>query len=157
MLFVILKSKIFSHVILWIYLCSLLLYKQLPSKVKFLSLILNVYFIGFQLFSEGKLYSSTSLISNHCIEYRNNIVSRWNIRAHPGARLRFFWSSGQRCWTNWSSELWFGRAKVHWLHRHIYRQAPAHNPIILNYTTYYYYLLVHLSYWSWLKTLDAYF
>ena len=40
----------------------LLLYKQLPNKVKLLSLILNVYFIGFQLFSEGKLYSSASLI-----------------------------------------------------------------------------------------------
>ena len=40
------------------------LYKRLPSKVKLLSLILNVYFIGFQLFSEGKLYLSTSLISS---------------------------------------------------------------------------------------------
>ena len=30
-----------------VYLCLLLLYKQLPSKVKLLSLILNVYFIGF--------------------------------------------------------------------------------------------------------------
>ena len=39
-----------------------LLYTQLPSKVKLLSLILNIYFIGFQLFSEEKLYSSTSLI-----------------------------------------------------------------------------------------------
>jgi hypothetical protein len=47
-----------------IYLCSLLLYKQLPSEVKLLSLILNVYFIGFQLFSEGKLYLNTSLISS---------------------------------------------------------------------------------------------
>ena len=36
----------------------------MPSKVTFLSLVLNVYFIGFQLFSEGKLYSSTSLISS---------------------------------------------------------------------------------------------
>ena len=67
----------------------LLLYKQLPNKVKLLSLILNVYFIGFQLLSEGKLYSSTSLISNHCIAYRNNIISRRNIRAHPGARRGF--------------------------------------------------------------------
>ena len=46
-----------------VYLCLLLLYKQLPSKVKLLSLVLNVYFIGLQLFSEGKLYPSTSLIS----------------------------------------------------------------------------------------------
>ena len=45
-----------------VYLFSLLLYKQLPSKVKLLSLFLNVYFIGLRLFSEGKLYSSTSLI-----------------------------------------------------------------------------------------------
>ena len=73
-----------------IYMCPPLFYKQLPSKVKLLRLILNVYFIGFQLFSEGKLYSSTSLISNHCIAYRNNIVSRRNIWAHSGARRRFF-------------------------------------------------------------------
>ena len=69
--------------------CSLLLYKQLPSKVKLLSLILNVYFIGFQLFSEGKLYSSTSLISNYCISYRSHPASRRNLRAHPGARRGF--------------------------------------------------------------------
>ena len=36
----------------------------MPSKVTLLSLVLNVYFIGFQLFSEGKLYLSTSLISS---------------------------------------------------------------------------------------------
>ena len=36
----------------------------MPSKVTLLSLILNVYFIGFQLFSEGKLYLNTSLISS---------------------------------------------------------------------------------------------
>ena len=41
----------------------LLLYKRLPSKVKLLSLVLNVYFIALQLYSERKLYSSTSLIS----------------------------------------------------------------------------------------------
>jgi hypothetical protein len=40
----------------------LLLYKQLPSKVKIIKIYLNIYFIGFQLFSEEKLYSSTSLI-----------------------------------------------------------------------------------------------
>jgi hypothetical protein len=36
----------------------------LPSKVTLLSLVLNVYFIGQQLFSEEKLYLSTSLISS---------------------------------------------------------------------------------------------
>ena len=41
-----------------------LLYKWLPSKVTLLSLVLIVYFIGLQLFSEVKLYLSTSLISN---------------------------------------------------------------------------------------------
>ena len=41
-----------------------LLYKLLPSKVTLLSSILSVYFIGFQIFSEGKLYISTSLISS---------------------------------------------------------------------------------------------
>jgi len=48
------------------------LYKRLPSKVKLLDLVLNVYFIGFQLYSEGKLYSSTSLFSNYCISYRSH-------------------------------------------------------------------------------------
>ena len=126
----------------------LLLYKQLPSKVKLLSLILNVYFIGFQLYSEGKLYSSTSLISNFCIAYRNNLASRRNIRAHPGARRGFFWSLGQYGWINGSPEFKFGRAKAYWLYRHHWRQAPMHNPIISNYATYYCYLLVRLSYWS---------
>ena len=41
-----------------------LLYKLLPSKVTLLSSIVSVYFIGFQIFSEGKLYLSTSLISS---------------------------------------------------------------------------------------------
>ena len=41
----------------------LLLYKRLPRKVTLLSFVLNVYFIGLQLYSERKLYSSTSLIS----------------------------------------------------------------------------------------------
>ena len=138
-----------------VYLCLLLLYKQLPSKVKLLSLVLIVYFIGLQLYSEGKLYSSTSLISNYCIAYRNNIASRRNIRAHPGARRGFFWNSGQRCWINCRPELRFGRAKAYWLYRHHYRQAPVHNPIISNYNHLVCYLLVHLSYWSWMKTLDA--
>ena len=44
-------------------LCLLLLYKRLPRKVTLLSFVLNVYFIGLQLYSERKLYSSTSLIS----------------------------------------------------------------------------------------------
>ena len=92
--------------------------------------------------------------SNYYISYRNHPVSRRNIRAHPGTRRGYFWSSGQRCWTNWSPELRFGRAKVYWLHRHHYRQAPMHNPIILNYAIYYY-LLMHLNYWSWMKILDA--
>ena len=35
----------------------------MPSKVKLLSLVLNVYFIGFQRYSEGKLYTNTSLFS----------------------------------------------------------------------------------------------
>ena len=122
----------------------LLLYKQLPSKVKIIKIYLNIYFIGFQLFSEGKLYSSTSLIFNFCISYRNHPASWRNIRAHPGARRGFFfWSPSQLCWINWNSEPRFRRTPVYWLHRHPYRQAPVHNPIILNYATYCYYLLVH--------------
>ena len=45
----------------------------------------------FQLFSEGKLYSSTSLIiSNYCISYRSHPASRRNVRAYSGARRGFF-------------------------------------------------------------------
>ena len=33
----------------------------MPSKVNFLRFCLNIFFIGFHLYSEGKLYSSTSL------------------------------------------------------------------------------------------------
>ena len=51
-----------NFVILWNSLCLLLLYKPLPSKVTLLSFVLNVYFIGFQFFSEGKLYLCISLI-----------------------------------------------------------------------------------------------
>jgi len=127
----------------------LLLYKQLPSKVKkIIKIHLNIYFIGFQLFSEGKLYSSTSLIFNFCISYRNHPASwrifnfcisyrnhpaSWrNIWAHPrGRRGFFFWSSGQRCRTNRSPELWFRRARFYWPYRYRYRQAPVHNPVIL--------------------------
>ena len=56
--------RVANHIILLSSLCLLLLYKRLPSKVTLLSLVLNVYFIGFQLFSERKLYLSTSLISS---------------------------------------------------------------------------------------------
>ena len=83
----------------------------------------------FQLFSERKLYSSTSLIYIYCIAYRN-IVSRRNVRVYSGTKRGFLWSSDQR-WINWSPELWFGRTKDHWLSRLQYRQAPVHNPIIL--------------------------
>ena len=34
----------------------------MPSEVKLLGLVLNVGFVGLQLYSEGKLSSSTSLI-----------------------------------------------------------------------------------------------
>ena len=66
-----------------------LLYKQLPNKVKIIKNYLNIYFISFQLFSEGKLYSSTSLISIYRISYRNDIISRQNVRAHPESRRGF--------------------------------------------------------------------
>ena len=35
----------------------------MPNEVKLLGLVLNVCFVGLQLYSKGKLYSSTSLIS----------------------------------------------------------------------------------------------
>ena len=34
----------------------------MPSEVKLLGLVLNVGFVGLQLYSEGNVYSSTSLI-----------------------------------------------------------------------------------------------
>ena len=125
----------------------LLLYKQLPNKVKIIKINFIIYFIGLSLFSEVKLYSSTSLIfSKYCISYRSHPASRWNLWAHPGSRRGFLWSSSQYCWNNWSPELRFGRTPAYWPHRHLCRQAPVHNPIILNYATYCYYFLVHLSY-----------
>ena len=53
----------------------LLLYKQLPSKVKIIKIYLNIYFIGLPLYSEEKLYSNTSLIFKYCISYRNHPAS----------------------------------------------------------------------------------
>jgi len=85
-----------SFVISWNLLCLLLLYKWLPSKVILLSSVLNDYFIGFQLFSEGKLYSSISLIFESCIAYRNDIASRRNVRTIPGTRRGYFRSPSQR-------------------------------------------------------------
>ena len=66
-----------------------LLYKQLTNKVKIIKITLNIYFIGLSLFSEGKLYSSTSLIAIYRISYRNDIISRRNVRAHPESRRGF--------------------------------------------------------------------
>ena len=45
----------------------------MPSKVTLLSLVLIVYFIGYQLFGEGKLYLSTSL--NLTIAFHIEIIS----------------------------------------------------------------------------------
>ena len=131
-------------VILWSSLYSLLLHKWLLSNRKWI-----VVFLSFQLFSERKLYSSTSLIYFYCIAYRNT-VSRRDIRVYSGPRSGFLRSPGQLCSFNRSPELWFGRNKDHWLSRLQYRQAPVHNPIIL--CNFYTYFLVHLSYWSWMKT-----
>jgi len=62
--------SVVNLVTLWSLLCFLLLYKRLPSKVTLLSSILSVYFIGFQIFSEGKLYISTSLISSTALHIK---------------------------------------------------------------------------------------
>ena len=86
-----------------------------------------VVFLSVQFFSEGKLYSSTSLI--YYIAYRN-IISRRNIRIYPGTRRGFLRSSGQH-WINWSPDLWFGGTKDPWFFNLQYRQASVHNPIIL--------------------------
>jgi len=84
-----------------------------------------------QLYSEGKLYSSTSLIFKYCISYISQPVSRRHLRAHSGARRGFLWSPYQLCGFNWSSKPRFGCIKVYWLNWHYWRQAPVHNPIIL--------------------------
>ena len=67
---------------------------------------------------------------NFCISYRSHPASRRHLRANPRARRGFLWSSSQRCWINWNSKLRFGRTPVYWVRRHLYRQAPEHNPII---------------------------
>jgi len=59
---------------------------------------MNGCFLGLsvQLFSEGKLYSSTSLIYFYCIAYRNNIVSWRNVQIHPETRQGHFWSTSSQ-------------------------------------------------------------
>ena len=148
-------KTLFSMLFYGVYLCSLLLNKQLPSKIKLLNLVLNAFFISLNFVVKESFTQALHWFFNHCIAYRNNIVSRRNIRAHPGARRGFLWSSSWLYWYNWSPKLQFRRAPAYWLYRHLYKQAPVHNPIVLNYAIYGYYLFVHLSYWSWMKTLDA--
>ena len=109
---------------------------------------LIVLLIELQFYSEGKLYLSTSLFSNYCISYRNHPVSRRNIQTYSGTKRGYFWSPGQRCWINWSPKLRFGRTKAYWPHRHHYRQAPMHNPIIIFKLCNLLLFIVYLSYWS---------
>ena len=83
------------------------------------------------LYSEGKLYSSTSLyFQTFAFHIEVTPASRRNLRAHPGARRGFLWSPDQLCGFNWSSKPRFGCIKVYWLNWHYWRQAPVHNPII---------------------------
>ena len=125
----------------------------MPNKVKIIKIYLNIYFIGLPLYSEEMLYSSTSLIFKYCISYRNHPASWRNIRAHPGARRGLFWSSGQHGRFNWGPKLGSEEPEIT---DPIDTSAGKPRCIILlisNYATYRFYLLVHLSCWSWLKTL----
>ena len=134
----------------------LLLYKKLPSKVKYLRIVIMFTLLDFFSLVKESYTQAPHYNSNFCISYRNYPACWRNIRAHPGARRGyFFWSSGQRGGFNWSPELWFGRARSYWPYRYLCRQAPVHNPIISNYEIPSYFLFVHLSYWSCMKTLDA--
>jgi len=106
-----------------------------------------------QLYREGKLYSSIVpyYFSNYCISYRDHTVSRLNVRVYSGT----------------DGDISKAQANIVEL-----TEAPnsdseepkSTDPIdtntgktrciillFLNYTIQYY-LLVHLSYWSWMKT-----
>ena len=84
----------------------------------------------FQLFSEGKLYSSTSLI--YFIALHIEIISLVNGTHRFIQELdRIFLKPKQYYGINWSLELRLRRAKTYWLYRCHKRQAPVHNPIIL--------------------------
>ena len=109
------------------------------SKVKLLSLILNVYFIGFQLFSEGKLYSSASLIFSNIalhIETTSLADRTYELIQEPDGDI-----SSEA--PNSNSEELKSTDSI---------DSTEGNPrcIILLFSNYatYYYLLVHLSYWS---------
>ena len=127
---------VISFVILWSLLCLLILYKRLPSKVTLLSSVLNVYFIGFQLFSEEKLYLSTSLISTTALhieiislvdETTNSSRNQTRILLKSKSTLRkitktWMWTrsprvnymkSNQCCRINWSPEPRFRRTEAY--------------------------------------------
>ena len=83
-----------------------------------------------QLFSEGKLYLSTSLISTIAlhIEMLSSVDGMLELIQEPdGVYLK----PKQHYGINWRPEPRFGRIKIYWLYSRNKRQAPVHNPIIL--------------------------
>ena len=62
---------------------------------KIIRLSFKFYFVGLQLYSEGKLYSSTSLIPTIAFHIEATSLAE-NVQTHPGTRRGYFWSLGQR-------------------------------------------------------------
>ena len=109
----------------------------MTSKVKLLSLILYVYFIGFQLFSEGKLYSSASLIFSNIalhIETTSLADGTYELIQEPGGDI--------------SSEAPNSNSEELKSTNSIDSTKGKPRCIILLFYAIYYHLHVHLSYWS---------
>ena len=109
-----------------------------------------VVFSSVQLFSEGKLYSITSLIYFYCIAYETSLVDETYefiqdpevVFSEAQANVELAEapnSDSEQPKTTDSLDFNTGKPRC---------------TILLFYATYYH-LLVHLSYWSWMQTLNA--
>ena len=108
----------------------------------------SIVFYGvspYLLYSEGKLYSSTSLYFSTFafhIEVTPLADGTYELTQEPDGD---FSSEVQANVVELTEAPNFGSEEPR---KHLCWQAPEHNPIISNYATYRYYLLVHLSCWS---------
>ena len=119
-----------------------------PVSRKWNGCFLDLSFIGQQLFSEEKLYLSTSLISTTTlhIEIISLVDGMYELIQKPDGNI--FEVQTKCCGINWSPE------DSEELKLTDFIDVTKGKPrciILLFYATYYYFL-VHLSYWSWMKT-----
>ena len=120
-----------------------------PVNGKWNSCFLDLSFMGFQHFSEGKLYSSTSLIYFYCIAYRNNIVS-WQYKFIQGPDGDI--SEAQINIVELTEVPNFDSKESRFTDFIDVTKGKPRCIILLFYATFYTYYLVHLGYWIWMKT-----